>query len=218
MIIAVTNLKGGVGKTTIATNLAVVFTQQGKSVCIIDTDKEQTSSIRWSEQRDDNRAYIAVVTVGVEKLLREAEQLGKKYDIVILDGSPNASELAITTIMASDIVLVPVSKSAYDFWAMDNFLQKYKQAKAFRPDIKAFIILNKFNEKQNVGKEVKEAIERDFTDIPLLQTVLHDRVAYTETITEGLGVVEYKDKKAKAEIEQLYAELNHIISSHLFNL
>jgi chromosome partitioning protein len=213
MILAVTNLKGGVGKTTITTNLAVAFTHHGKSVCIIDTDKEQTSSIRWSEQRDNDKPYISVVTVGVEKLLREAEQLAKKYDIVILDGSPNASELAITTIMTADIVLVPVSKSAYDFWAMDSFLQKYKQAKAFRNDVKAFIILNKFNEKQNVAKEVKEAIERDFSDIPLLQTVLHDRVAYTETITDGLGVYEYKDKKARAEIENLYTEVQNIINS-----
>lgn len=213
MIIAVTNLKGGVGKTTIATNLAVAFTHHGKSVCIIDTDKEQTSSIRWSEQRDNDKPYISVVTVGVEKLLREAEQLAKKYDVIILDGSPNASELAITTIMTSDVVLVPVSKSAYDFWAMDNFLQKFKQAKAFRPEIKAFIILNKFNDKQNVAKEVKEAIERDFADIPLMQTVLHDRVAYTETITEGIGVYEYKDKKAKLEIENLYIEVEKIINS-----
>lgn len=211
MIIAVTNLKGGVGKTTIATNLAVVFAHKGMSVCIIDTDREQTSSIRWSEQREDDKPHITVVAVGVEKLLREAEQLAKKYDIVILDGSPNASELAITTIMTADIVLVPVSKSAYDFWAMDNFLKKYKQAKAFRKDIQAYIVFNKFNEKQNVAKEVKEAVVRDFADIPILQTILHDRVAYTETITEGIGVYEYKDAKAKLEIENLYLELFTII-------
>jgi chromosome partitioning protein len=211
MIIALSNLKGGVGKTTLATNLAVAFALDGKSVCIVDTDKEQTSSIRWSEQRDDDKAHIAVIAIGVDRLLRETEQLSKKYDVIILDGSPNASELAITTIMTSDVVLVPVSKSAYDFWAMDNFLAKYKQAKAFRNDIQAFIVLNKFNEKQNVAKEVKEAIERDFADIPMLQTVIHDRVAYTETITEGIGVLEYKDKKAKDEIKRLYEEVSALI-------
>jgi chromosome partitioning protein len=213
MIIAITNLKGGVGKTTITTNLAVSFALSGKSVCIVDTDKEQTSSIRWAEQRDDDKPHVAVVSVGVEKLIREAEQLSKKYDVVLLDGSPNASELAITTIMSADIVLVPVSKSAYDFWAMDNFLQKFKQAKAYRGNIQAFIILNKYNEKQNVGKEVKEAIKNSFPDIPLLNSVLCDRVAYTETITEGLGVVEYKDKKAKQEIENLFDEIQKIINS-----
>jgi chromosome partitioning protein len=111
---------------------------------------------------------------------------------------------------------VPVSKSAYDFWAMDSFLQKFKQAKAYRNSIQAYIILNKFNEKQNVGKEVKEAIKKEFPDIPLLNSVLCDRVAYTETITDGLGVFEYKDKKAKQEIESLYNEIQKIINS--FNI
>lgn len=121
------------------TNLAVAFALDGNSVCIVDTDKEQTSSIRWSEQRDDDRPHIAVIAIGVDRLLRETEHLSKKYDVIILDGSPNASELAITTIMTSDVVLVPVSKSAYDFWAMNNFLEKFKQAKAFRNEIRALL-------------------------------------------------------------------------------
>lgn len=56
-IICIANRKGGVGKTTIATNLLIGFQQKGKTI-LIDTD-EQQSSMRWSKQRNDiNSEYI----------------------------------------------------------------------------------------------------------------------------------------------------------------
>ena len=66
MKIAVTNLKGGVGKTTIAINLAVALTQREKSVCIIDTDKNQNSAVEWSMCRGEERAIIQVFSIEPE--------------------------------------------------------------------------------------------------------------------------------------------------------
>ena len=119
MKIAITSLKGGVGKTTISTNLAVCFAQKGYKVCIIDTDAEQESSISWSEQRLDHLVSVAVVRVGEKTLIREVKAMEKNYDIILLDGSPQLKELASATIAASDLVIIPISPSAYDFWALD---------------------------------------------------------------------------------------------------
>ena len=157
MKIAITSLKGGVGKTTIATNLAVSFAQKGKSVCIIDTDSEQESSIIWSEQRPDTLAGVTVLRVGEKNLIREVNQHAKNYDVVILDGSPQLSELANATMLASDIVIVPISPSAFDFWSLDKFLGRFRQAQQMKEDLELYILLNKFNEAQNIGKDLSES-------------------------------------------------------------
>ena len=209
MVIAVTNLKGGVGKTTISTNLSVALAQRGNRVCIVDTDEQQRSSVKWSEQREDNFTHIAVVTVGAEKLIREVDAISKNYDIVILDGTPQLSKLASSTLLASDVILVPISPSGYDYWSFESFLERYNQAKEFKENLQAFLLLNKFTEQYNVDREVKAAL-KEF-ELPCLKSSLCDRVAYRETIVQGIGVTEYKDKKAKEEFNRLTDEIIDIL-------
>ena len=214
MKIAITSLKGGVGKTTIATNLAVSFAQKGKSVCIIDTDSEQESSIIWSEQRPDTLAGVTVLRVGEKNLIREVNQHAKNYDVVILDGSPQLSELANATMLASDLVIVPISPSAFDFWSLDKFLSRFRQAQQMKEDLELYILLNKFNEAQNIGKDLSESLRTEFPDIRRLNSTIAERVAYKETSSQGMSVTEYKDKKAKEEIENLREEIENIFKSN----
>lgn len=214
MKIAITSLKGGVGKTTISTNLAVCFAQKGYKVCIIDTDAEQESSISWSEQRLDHLVSVAVVRVGEKTLIREVKAMEKNYDIILLDGSPQLKELASATIAASDLVIIPISPSAYDFWALENFLTRFEQIRQMKEEsLEAYILLNKFNENQNIGKELTESLKTEFTEVHKLKTTLGERVAYKETISHGMGVTEYKDKKAKEEMEALATEIEKIFKN-----
>lgn len=207
MVIAVTNLKGGVGKTTIALNLGVTLAQRDYKVCVVDTDTEQRSAIKWSGQRDETQRSIPVFAVG-EKLNKEIEALNKDYEFVIIDGTPQLSERANRTILASDIILIPISTSGFDFWSFEHFVERYNQAKAFKESVQAFVLLNKFSETKNISKEIREAL-KEF-EIPVLKTTLGERVAYQETTIQGLGVVEYKDKKAKDEINKLTDEIEEI--------
>ena len=209
MIISVINLKGGVGKTTIAVNLAVAFAHRGKKVCIIDTDKEQLSAVKWSGQRDDDKPTVSVITVG-EKLVREVQTHAKNFDIVVLDGSPQLGELANNTLIVSDLVIVPVANSVLEFWSMDNFADRFKQAKQLKEGVGGNIIglcvFNRYNDKQNLSKEMKEALKQ-FPEFEPMDTTIADRVAYKEAMMQGLGVVEYKDPKAKKEVEDLANEV-----------
>ena len=220
MIISVINLKGGVGKTTLAINLAVSFAHQGKKVCIIDTDKEQLSSVKWSGQRDDDKPSVSVITVG-EKLIREVQTHEKNFDIVILDGSPQLADLANNTLIVSDLVIVPVANSVLEFWSMDNFAERFKQAKQLKEGVGGQIIgvcvFNRYNEKQNLSKEMKEALKQ-FPEFEPLETTIADRIAYKEAMMQGLGVIEYKDSKAKKEIENLTKEVENIYKKYKSDL
>lgn len=210
MILSTINLKGGVGKTTIAVNLAVAFANRGKKVCIIDTDSEQLSSVKWSGQRDDAMVRVAVSAVSAEKLVREASEYAKMYDLVILDGAPQLGKLANSTLIASDVVIVPITASALDFWAMENFLERFQEAKNLKESLQAYILLNRYSSARNVSKEILDVLN-EFPEIGKLQSTIGDRVAYNEIITQGVGVVEYKDSKAKREMEALASELEKIL-------
>lgn len=215
MKIAVTNLKGGVGKTTIAINLAVTLTQRGKSVCIIDTDKNQNSAVEWSMCRSEDRATIQVFSIETDQIkVKTLNDLEKKFDVLILDGTPQISELASRTIVVSDVILIPVSASLFDFRAFEKFLtlleetDKNRVALGLEP-VKSYIILNKINERANISNEIIRGLEK--YDIPILKTKLGNRTAYAETALDGIGVTEGKDKKAHEEFNHLVSEIENIL-------
>lgn len=211
MIISVTNLKGGVGKSTITQNLAVSFAQQGAKVCIADTDRKQHTSIKWSGQRDESMPNIPVfgVTEG-EALVKNVKALQKEYDHVFIDGTPILEELASWTVLASDLVVIPTLPSPSDIWSLQEFKIRLDQIKAMGTNIPAYLLINKHASTRNLDKEIDEAVNE--FGMTILNTKIKDRVAYKEAMLEGLGVAEYKDKKAKQEMDNLMNELLDIIS------
>lgn len=211
MIISITNLKGGVGKSTMTQNIAVCFAHKGAKVCIADTDKKQHTSIKWSGQREEELVSIPVfgVTEG-EALVKNVKALQKEYDHVFIDGTPILEELASWTVLASDMVIIPTLPSPSDIWSLQEFKIRLDQIRAMGTNIPAFLLINKHSSNRNLDKEINTAVS-DF-EMGLLSTKIRDRVAYKEAMLEGLGVVEYKDKKAKEEIEALADEILKIIS------
>jgi len=216
MVIAITNLKGGVGKTTIATNLAVCLAYQGYDVCIVDTDLGQQSSMEWSGNRSEDMKAIPVFGVNIKQLNKEVEELKKRYSIVVIDGTPHLSELADRTILASDILLIPLTPSVYDFRGFEGFLQRFEQIKTVKEannsSTDAYVILNRVVPNTNVSKDINEAVEA--YNITMLNTRLVSRISYVDTASEGKGVIEYKDKKAKEEMEALTEEILGLINKN----
>jgi chromosome partitioning protein len=206
MRIGVSNLKGGVGKTTIAQNLAVCFAYMDYKVCIVDTDTNQ-NSLSWYGARDTDLPNITVVGATDSKALNKTvDSLHNDYDIVVIDGTPSLSEMTTRIILASDILLIPIRPGAHDFRTMSEFFQRYEQANEFRDEIPAFFILNEYSEQKNVHKGIRTMLETEF-DIPILETTMKTRVAYAETSISGTGVYEYPDDKAKAEAVSLTNEV-----------
>ncbi len=216
MRIAITNLKGGVGKTTITTNLAVSFVLRGKKVCIVDSDLGQKSSMEWAGNRSESMPHIPVYGSMAKQLNKEVAKLNEENDIVFIDGTPQLSELAERTVLASDILIIPISPSIYDLRAFESFFERVEQINQVREEqglkmVKTYVIVNRIAEKTNLGREILEAL-KDYA-VTVFETKLANRIAYAETATGGLGVAEWKDKKAKEEFENLANEVEAAIKS-----
>src|SRR5699024_1891746 len=112
-VIAVLNQKGGSGKTTIATHLARAFQLEGSDVLLVDSDP-QGSARDWAAV-DENQP-VPVVGIDRPTIARDLKSVARK-DLVVIDGAPQAADLAISAIKAATAILIPVQPSPYDIWA-----------------------------------------------------------------------------------------------------
>lgn len=205
MKIAISNLKGGVGKTTISQNLAVCFAHMGFRTCIVDTDTNQ-NSLAWSGVRSEDLPSITVVGGTDAKALgKTVDNLHRDYDVIIIDGTPSLSEMTTRIILASDILIIPILPSAHDFRAMQPFFERYEQAKEFREAIPAFFLMNQYSPMANVYKAMRESIAA--LGVEVLDTNIAKRAAYVETAIDGKGVYESADVKARDEMVSLTREI-----------
>lgn len=204
MKIGVSNLKGGVGKTTVAQNLAVSFAQLEYRTCILDTDRNQ-NSISWSGVRDEDLPEILVVGSTDERAITKAvNKLDDSHDFVIIDGTPSLSEMTTRIILAADLLLIPILPSAHDIRAIHQFIERYEQALEFREAIPAYFFVNQF-QGYTVQKSIRDLL-LEF-EIPVLSTSFRERVAYVEAAVEGRGVIEWTDEKAAEEAVALTNEV-----------
>ncbi len=213
MVISVTNMKGGVGKSTITQNLAVCFAHKGYKVCIVDTDYELQTSTKWAAERPDDLPLVPTFAVRNDELSKRVVPLKKEFDIVLIDGTPALFELSTRAIILSDVVILPILPSIADIWTLEKFMSGYEEARSAKESmgatVTAYVVLNKFNDNLNLDKEAVEVLKG--FDIPVLNATLATRIAYREVMPQGRGVIEYKDKKAKDEMETLANEIDKII-------
>jgi chromosome partitioning protein len=139
MIIGVLNQKGGVGKTTIAINIAAVFATDTKNrVLLVDADP-QGSSMAWSAARESDPLF-PVIGMAKPTLHKDLPELARDYDMVVIDGAPRVNELGRAAIMAADLVLIPVQPSPYDVWATTDIVGLVNEARTFKDRPEALMV------------------------------------------------------------------------------
>ena len=126
-VIAVLNQKGGSGKTTIATHLARALQLDGADVLLVDSDP-QGSARDWSAVREDQP--LTVVGIDRPTIDRDVKNVARKVDFVVIDGAPQAADLAVSAIKAADFVLITVQPSPYDIWATADLCRVQSKAPA----------------------------------------------------------------------------------------
>lgn len=195
-VIAVLNQKGGSGKTTIATHLARALQLQGSSVLLVDSDK-QGSARDWSAVDESN----PVTVIGLDRptLDRDLKNISDK-DFVVIDGSPQATDLAVSAIKAADFVLIPVQPSPYDIWATSDLVDLVKQRIEMTDNkLKSAFVVSRAIKNTKIGGEVSEVLTE--YGLPVLDARIVQRIAYPNSAAIGKTVFETESKSSDAVAE-----------------
>ena len=204
MIISIVNLKGGSGKTTVATNLTVALARKSKTL-LIDTDTQRSASM-WFNVRETENDNFSVISIAEDvSLKKQLPEFRKQYEHIVIDGAPQSDRISAICIFAADLVIIPVMPSPYDLWATASILERVEAAKEVQPGKKACFLLNRVNDQAAISKDTAEALAS--LGCPVFDTRLHNRVIYADAAASGLSVLEAGNSKAKAEFEALFNEI-----------
>ncbi|MAW88271.1 MAG: cobyrinic acid a,c-diamide synthase [Phyllobacteriaceae bacterium] len=210
MIVALLNQKGGVGKTTLALHLAGEWARRGDRVTLVDADP-QGSALDWSEQRakEGLPRLFGIIGLARDTLHREAPELARNADQIVIDGPPRVAGLMRSTLLAADVVLIPVQPSPFDGWASAEILRLFEEARIFRPQLVVRFVLNRSATRTIIARETSEALADQ--DPPVLRSSIGQRVVFATAAQLGRLAFEIdRDSLAAKEITALATEIGRL--------
>lgn len=210
-IIGIIQVKGGAGRSTLATNLAG-YLSEGRKVALIDCDMPQGTSASWAAIRQaekPNTLTIATAATHVE-LVERVKQLADSHDYLVLDGAPRIAEMTRAALILSHLCLVPLGASAAEIWATSDLLATINEAKQVKPEVDARITWTRFRGSTKSAKELSEAARGEL-GLKELKAKLGYRVAFAEALARGLTVAEWPERTARLEMQVLKNEVVQIL-------
>jgi chromosome partitioning protein len=200
-IISVQNSKGGVGKTTLAINIAKYLSMGCNSKTVLYDADPQRTAYDWSCIKQDKS--FDVIPIDNPKLLESSIEKND-YNYVVIDNPPAMSQFFITSIKLANYLVVPVASSAFDIWGLSSLIDTINM---ISKDFSIIFVHNKIIRNAVIGSEIKEALLK--IEINKKNSV-HDvlfRQSYPRSSLLGETVFDTDDSHAQAEIEFIVDEI-----------
>lgn len=207
-IISFLSEKGGSGKTTLATNIACAFQRYYNNDCnqtVMVADADPMGSSRdWNEA--SNGSMVPVFGLDRDTLQTDIQNLGYRFENIIIDGAPRIAKTTAAAIRISDLVIIPVQPSPYDIWACSDLIDliKARQEVTEGFPMTMFLISRKIKGTK-LGEEVFNELLK--YGILIMSACTTQRVSYPTTARKGLSVYQSADNEAINEIDSIYNEI-----------
>jgi chromosome partitioning protein len=207
MIIVVGGIKGGSGKTTVATNLAVLRSAKSKDVLLIDADDQETATdftILRNEQLQRGAGYTSIKLSG-SAVRTEVLRLSDKFKDIIIDTGGRDTTSQRAALSVADVLLIPFVPRSFDVWTLEKVSALVVEMKTINPNLNACAFINRADPRGQDNHEAGEVIKEN-VEIAFINTPLGARKAFSNAASAGLGVTEVKplDIKAADQMKVLY--------------
>ncbi len=216
MILCAAHIKGGVGKTLLAVNIAAVLAQRGRDVLLIDAD-DQASAATFSEIRAElpEKANFATIQLYGAAIRQQMKQLREKYDEIVIDvgGRDTGSLRAALTV--ADLVLVPFLPRSVDLWAGAKIAALVAEARDLNEGLRACSILNMADTQGHDNAEAFDAL-KTMEGIDPLPFAIVRRKAFPNAFSLGLSVVEQSPRDPKA-VDELLSVVDALYTQEVGN-
>ncbi|GAA8187594.1 ParA family protein [Helicobacter pylori] len=210
MIITIANEKGGSGKSTLCLNLCVQLLLDKKDIAALDTDSQKSLEV-FNNIRSETSLPNFTLFNRIGNITDTLKQMTDKYEYILINTKGENSKESQRAMLLSDWVLIPTTPSQLDTAVLLDMLERIRDIQALNENLKACIVMNRIPTIPTL-KEKKALI--DFINqnnanesVFLMDNILSERIAYKRSVSEGMGVMEYNDNKAKNEWSQFYDEL-----------
>lgn len=209
MIYTVGGIKGGTGKTTIATNFAVFLSKKENDVLLIDADDQETSMdfTSWRESTTGENIGFTAIKLSGESIRSQVNRLVHKYDHIIIDSGGRDTTSQRAALTCSNVFLLPFQPRSFDFWTITKTVALINEIRAVKPtELQVLAFLNRADvnspDNREVAKQLKETPQITFIDQYLV-----NRKAFANAAGHGQSVIELtpQDEKATAELIALFS-------------
>jgi chromosome partitioning protein len=211
-VVVVAGRKGGIGKSTVAGNLAGEFAAMGKTVAVLDADP-QHSLAAWAEQGEGMLSQsVKKVSGGKSDELRDKVRAAQKAaDIVLIDTPPGLQDVAYQAMLLADLALLPCGPSPLDMFPLKESLTLALKARAERRSKKPRIrfVPSKVLKNTHLGRDLSSSLEKMGKKV---LPEIGQRIVVAEAVMSGLTVQEYAPgSAAQAEFEQLAKAVDKLL-------
>ena len=185
-VIAFSNQKGGSGKSTLSANVAVLWSNSGYKVAVIDADPQKSLTYWLTERKryyGDDDIGIDVYNFDIRSLSDEVKKIKRRYDFIIIDSPPAITFETLQIIKASNGVFVPVQPSPLDLMATLPFLQIAREERK-----KPLIILNRVMPRAKLTDAM--VLRLRYSGAKIARSRISSKVIFAESFAVGRGVVD----------------------------
>lgn len=207
MIIVIGGIKGGSGKTTLATNLTVMRASAKPKVLLIDADPQRSAS-DWAEQRDalDIKTNWTTIQLTGRTIHKDILKMSEDYDDVIIDAGGRENPSQRSAMSVADVFVTTFKPRSLDIWTIGSVKQLISEIKIVNPSLVCYAVINQADSQGRENDEAKTIISK-CPDLTFVPHHIGHRKSFANASADGLGIAELKqvDKKAIAEMTDVYS-------------